>query len=619
VPIPSPRELQMSRQVLRFGEFELDPESGDLLRGGEPVHLAPQPFKILALLAGRAGEPVAREELRREVWGEETYVDFDRGLNFCISQIRTALGDDAQEPLFIQTLPRRGYRFVAPVERVERAGRGPATALRPDVEPPAPLPDSRIAPGRLSAGSRVATLGFLLAGMAAMAVLIAFVAWRRQGPPAEPRVMIAVLPFEDLSAGPSEPYWSDGLTGELIAQLGRLQPRRLGVIARTSVMSYALDNKGKHRDVAEIGGELGVSYLLEGSVRRAGERVRITAQLVQVSDGTQLWAETYDRDRRDVLAVQTEVAAEVARALALALLPESARAPQPAPDPAAWDDYLKGRYLANRGARDDLARSLVPLRRAVERDPAFAPAHAALADSYHRLVMSGALPPRTGYPQAEAAARQAVALAPDLAEAHAALAAALFWYRWDWPAAEREFRRALELNPSLPQAHHDYGFFLIARGRPGEGLAEVERARQLDPLSPRANIDVGWAFISARRYAEAVAQSRRTLELAPGFPEARFCLEQALAFQGKDREALRSRSLQQLGKMEAAAARGEPVSAISLATLYAAVGNRDRAFAWLDKALEERSPSLALLAVHPSWDSLRSDPRFAALAARIRR
>jgi Tfp pilus assembly protein PilF len=210
-----------------------------------------------------------------------------------------------------------------------------------------------------------------------------------------------------------------------------------------------------------------------------------------------------------------------------------------------------------------------------------------------------------------------VALAPDLAEGHAALAAALFWYRWDWPAAEREFRRALELNPSLPAAHHDYGFFLIARGRPDEGLAEVERARQLDPLSPRAHVDVGWAFISARRNDDAVAQSRRTLELAPGFPEARFCMEQALAFQSTDRKALRSRSLQQLGKLEAAAARGERVSALSTATLYALVGDRDRAFAWLDRAVEERSPSLALLAVHPSWDDLRDDPRFAALAARI--
>jgi len=431
--------------------------------------------------------------------------------------------------------------------------------------------------------------------------------------------MLAVLPFEDVSPGPPEPYWSAGLTDELIAQLGRIQPRRLGVIARTSVLSYAPAHQGKPRDAAAIGGELGVAYLLEGSVRRAGERVRITTQLVDVRDAAQLWAETYDRDRGDVLAVQAEVAAEVARALSLTLLPESARAPRPSPDPEAWDDYLKGRYLANQGERDDLSRSLLPLARAIERDPAFAAAHAALADSYHRLVMSGALAPRAGYPRAETAARQAVALAPDLAEGHAALAAVLFWYRWDWPAAERELRRALELNPSLPQAHHDYGFFLIARGRAAPGLAEVERARQLDPLSPRANVDVGWAFISARRYAEAAAQSRRTLELAPGFPEARFCLEQALALQDKNGEALRGHSRQQLRRMEAAAARREPVSAVSLATLYAQVGDRDQAFAWLGRAVAERSPSLALLAVHPSWDNLRSDPRFAALAARVRK
>jgi len=555
------------------------------------VKLAPQPFRILALLASRAGEVVTREEIRREVWGEETYVDFERGLNFAISQIRAALEDDAQSPRYIQTLPRRGYRFVAPVETA-------AEAVPEELPPPAP---SRL---RLSAWGLVALLGISL--------IVAFVAWRRRDalPTVEgPRIMVAVLPFEDLSAGPPQPYWSDALTGELIAQLGRLRPERLGVIARTSVMAY----KGARRDVGELGRELGVDYLLEGSVRRSGERVRITAQLVQVRDGTQLWAETYERDRRGALDLQTHVGAEVARALALELLPEAADRAR-APDPEAWDVYLQGRYLAHQGGRDDLARSVGLFERAVALDPGFALAHAALADVFHGRVMRGALSPRDGYPRAKAAARQAVALDPGLAEAHAVLAAVHFWYDWDWPAAERSFRRALELNPSLSAAHHDYGFFLIARGRAEEGLEEVEEARRLDPLSPRATIDVGWAYISARRYDDAIAQSRRTLELEPGFPEAEGCLEQARRMKGEGTLDLDRRRARQI---EEAVSRGERVGPVQAAGVYAALGDRDRAFSWLDKALAERSPMLALLAVHPSWDNLRSDPRFAALAARV--
>lgn len=568
------------------------------------MKLAPQPFRILTLLASRAGEVVTREEIRREVWGEETYVDFERGLNFAISQIRAALEDDAQSPRFIQTLPRRGYRFIAPVEQ---AAPVPPIPPEPPISP-GPPPSAVPSRARLSVWGLIALLG--------IALVVTVVAMRRRDAPPTldgPRLMVAVLPFEDLSAGPPQAYWSDALTGELIAQLGRLRPERLGVIARTSVMTY----KGVRRDIGEIAEELGVDYLLEGSVRRSGESVRITAQLVQAQDGTQLWAETYERDRRGAFDVQAQVGAEVARALALELLPEAADRTR-THDPEAWDAYLQGRYLANQGDREDLARGVAALERAIARDPGFAPAHAALADVFHGRVMSGALPPRDGYPRAKAAARQAVALDPGLAEAHAVLAAVHFWYDWDWPAAERSFRRALELNPSLSAAHHDYGFFLIARGRAEEGLEEVEQARQLDPLSPRANIDVGWAYISARRYDDAIAQSRRTLELEPGFPEAEGCLEQARRMKETYGDAARDLDRRRARQIEEAVSRGERVSPIRAAGVYAALGDRNRAFAWLDKALAERSPMLALLAVHPSWDNLRSDPRFEALVARIR-
>ncbi len=557
-------------------------------RGGRQIQLAQQPFKVLSLLASRAGEVVTRDELRRQIWGDETYVDFERGLNYCILQIRRALGDDARAPRFVETLPRRGYRFVAPVETLGEKTR-PARRWR-------------------------RTLVFIAALAIALAAGI-FLGGRAGHRPlsSEPseRVMLAVLPFKNLSGEPQQDYFSDGFTEEMIAQLGGLDPERLGVIARTSIERY----KDTLLDVAVISAELGVEFLLEGSVRRDSENVRITAQLIRADDQTHLWAQSYDRNQWGALVVQREVAKAIAEALQLELLPEGRSLPDRAGShhPDAHDAYLRARYLQHKADLAELQRSVELFQRAIELDPEFALPHAGLAESYHHLVMVGGAEPRRAYPLAKVSARAALALDPSLAEGHLAAALAAFWHDWDRAAAERSLRRALELNPSFAEAHHDLGWVLIADGRPDAGLEHLQRARELAPLSPTIQVDAGWALIQARRFDHAIRQCARTLELEPGLTQAEDC--QAFARLLRDRDA---RSLQtvrdRLRTVLAESSEGNPRR---VALHYALLGQSDPALEWLEKAYEWRQPSLVLLSVDPAFDSLRDDPRFADLLRRV--
>jgi TolB-like protein/DNA-binding winged helix-turn-helix (wHTH) protein/Tfp pilus assembly protein PilF len=639
--------------VIRFDIFELGLKSGELRRAGSPVKLQPQPFKVLAFLAAHAGQMVTREEIQREIWGDETFVDYEQGVNFCIKQIRGALGDDAQAPRYIETLPRRGYRFIASVESLtlengHAATAPPETVVRPleaAVSPPGAAPETVTASAPQT--QKRSPLIVALAAAAAIFLLVAgYVIWpgreKKASSPAG-KIMLAVLPFENLSSDPAQDYFSDGLTEEMITQLGRLQPQRLGVIARTSAMTFKKTNKG----IARIGSELGAAYILEGSVRREADHLRITAQLIQVSDQTHLWAETYDRQLRDALAIQNEVAGSIAHSLAIELLPTPppAVAGHHSPSPDVYEAYLKGRYFKNKLSREELEKSLGYFQQAVEQDPNFALAYAGLAEVWHSLRLVSHLPPHEVYPKAEAAALKAIKLDDTLAEAHAALGSIRFWYDWDWAGAEQEFKRALALNPSLAQAHHEYGWYLIARERLDEGLAEIKRAQALDPLSPQANIDLGWAGIRARRYDEAIAQSRRTLELEPNFTEAWGCLLRAYQYKGMYAEALAEAErvmtragasqevMAKLRQGDAAAgvksveqwmldrlkkaAQSRDVSAYDLAVRYAAVGEKELAFEWMEKAYTERDAMLALLNTDPACDSLRSDPRFGNLLRRI--
>ncbi len=420
--------------VFRFGAFELDLSSSELRKAGVRVKLPPQPFKVLALLARRPGELATRKEIQQQIWGSETFVDFEEGLNFCIKQIRTALGDDAEAPRYIETLPRRGYRFIAPVE-----------------EP---------------------------------------------GHPAG-RTMLAVLPFENLSGDSEQDYFSNGLTEEMITQLGRLQPERLSVIARTSAMTY----KGSNKTVDQIGRELGVDYLLEGSVRREGDQVRITAQLIQVRDQAHLWAQSYDRNVSSILAVQGEVARAIAGEIKVAVTPEETRrlASARPVNPDAHEAYLKGRFHWYKLSRVHLDTALDYFQLALEKDPNYALAYVGIAYVWASRGDCGLVPSREAFPKVKAAALKARELDDTLAEVHELLANVRFFYEWDWGGAEREFQRAIQLNSNSAELRFYYSDFLISMRRPREWKAEIERALELDPFNFFLQCFFGWHLLYLRR------------------------------------------------------------------------------------------------------------------------
>jgi len=631
---------------IRFGEFELEPKSGELRKAGVPVKLQPQPLRVLVLLASNPGELVTREEIQQTIWEGVTFVDFEHGLNFCIKQIRSALGDDAQAPRFIETLPRRGYRFIAPVDQKSKnisdrvatlVPNDPTTAqtLKTSIEEHSLARRPR---SRVPRGAALAIVVLMIAG--------GYAAWKllvKSPVPTRGKVMLGVMPFENLSGDPEQEYFSDGMTEELIAQLGSLQPAKLGVIARTSAMTYKRGN----RDIRQIGGELRVDYVLEGSVRREDGRLRITAQLIQVSDQTHLWSESYDRTTQNTLSVQTDVARNIASVLALKLLPGE-RTPRTADlstNADAYDAFLKGRYLWNKGRSDDVEKSIGFYNRALELAPDYAPALAGLADSYILLGMYYTIPPTDAYPKAKQAATRALELDDALAEAHTALGTIQFRFDWAWPEAEAQFKRAIELNPSYGRAHHDYAWLLVALERFDEAVNEIKRARELDPLSPLANSDVGWVYLRARRYDEAISQIERTLELEPEFASAQACLERAYRLKGMNKEAVESarksmirsgatpRELAGLEKGDSEermknvllwrlkkSEESEPnrrTSPYRFAAQYAEVGKTDAEFEWLERAFKERDSELVSLEVDPAFDSVRSDPRYAVLRRRI--
>jgi TolB-like protein/DNA-binding winged helix-turn-helix (wHTH) protein/Tfp pilus assembly protein PilF len=633
---------------IRFGEFELEPKTGELRKAGLPVKLQPQPLRVLVLLASNAGELVTREEIQQEIWEGVTFVDFEHGLNFCIKQIRAALGDNAQAPRFIETLPRRGYRFIADVDQNSRntshrvatpALSASTTAQTPEAEGSTEEQRSALRPrSRVARAVALAIVLLLIVG--------GYAAWKllaKSKVPSRGKVMLGVMPFENLSGDPEQEYFSDGMTEELIAQLGSLQPAKLGVIARTSAMTY----KGGNRDIRQIGGELGIDYVLEGSVRREGERVRITAQLIQVSDQTHLWSESYERSAQNTLAVQTDVAQSIARVLALKLLPRepTSRTADAAVSADAYDAFLKGRYLWNKGRSDDVEKSIAFYNQALELAPGYAPALAGLADSYILLGMYYTIPPTDAYAKAKPAAMRALELDDGLAEAHTALGTILFRFGWAWTEAEAEFKRAIELNPSYGRAHHDYAWLLVALERFDEAVNEIKRAQELDPLSPLANSDVGWVYLRARRYDDAISQIERTLELEPEFASAQACLERAYRLKGMNKEAVdsarksmirsgaTSQELSALEKQDSEAAirsvllwrlkqreevaRNRRTSPYWFAAQHTELGEVDAAFEWLEKAFNERDSELVSLKVDPAFDGVRSDARYVVLVRRI--
>ena len=572
------------RRILRFDQFEADLHSFELRKRGRKVKLQKKPFLLLAALLERAGDVVTRGELQERLWRDDTVV-FDDNLNTATGKLRFALGDTAQSPRFIETLPGRGYRFIGALQESSQRLRNETSPLQ----------------------------------------------------------FIAVLPLENLAGDPEQEYFADGMTDALITDLARI--RALTVISHTSIMQY----KGVRKPLRDIARELGVGAIVEGSVLRVGERVRVTAQLIDAASDGHLWAECYDRDLEHVLTLQSELAHAIARKIKVRLSAEerSRLAATGRVDPQAHEDYLKGRYCLNKRTEKELDKAIRYFESAVEKDPRYAVAYSGLSDAYTLLSAGGygANSPDDVIPKARDAVLTALDIDDTLADAHVSLGL-LFKTDWNWPAAEREFKRALELNPNQPTAHHCYALFLMSMVRLDEALSVIRRAQQLDPLSLIIRSAVGRALHFASQLDAAASEYRALIELDPEFGQAHFDLgmtylemkrfEQAIeefdtalelsgvrstiiarvgisyAEWGKRDQALEV--LDQLSKLSET----RYVSPYDIAEVQLALGELDAAFENLEKAYRDRDPFMIYLAVDPAIRRARSDPRLEQMMRRMR-
>ena len=632
------RETIPHHPPIRFGDYELDTRAGKLCHGETVVELHKQPLRLLLLLLEHPGELVTREELHTSLWPDHTFVDFEDGLNHAIRRLREALGDSAETPRFIETLPRRGYRFIYPV--YSAVGAGLPRPIGPGGTKPPPHRQLAIV-----LGSLVLLLAALAGTLKVAGVRnrwLIFVGARQSA--SLPKISsLAVLPLENLSHDPEQEYFADGMTEALITNLGQISALR--VVSRTSVMQYKRTKKA----LPEIARELNVDGVVEGTVARSGSRVRITANLLYAPTDRHLWAETYQGDLHDLLALQDQVAQAIANAIRIKLTPqEQARlAHVRAVSPEAHEAYLKARYYWNLRTDEGRKKSIGYFEQAIERDPSYALAYAGLADSYIVLGEAYLTSPEEAFPRAKAAAFKALELDESLGQPHASLGAVKVDYDWDWVGAEKEYQRAIELSPGYATAHQWYAEYLSPMGRHDEAIAEIQRAQELDPLSPVISAVGGSVLLNARQYDKAIVKCRNTLELSAGFWIGHRCLGQAY-----EQEKLYEQSIAEYEKVSGPAT-NNPARSPSLARDYLAVGKRaealkifsnlrelskqryvpsyqamaeiyialgdfDQAFAWLEKAYRARYYGLVLsLKVDPGLDPLRSDPRFRDLLRRM--
>jgi TolB-like protein/DNA-binding winged helix-turn-helix (wHTH) protein/Tfp pilus assembly protein PilF len=625
---------------IRFGVFEVDLRAGELRKRGVPIRLQAQPFRILEMLLERSGDVVTREELKGKLWPADTFGDFDHGLNKAINKIRAALNDSAPNPRFVETVARRGYRFIAEVS--------PADGVSRSVEPViAALPEAENRSRELAESSAVPRqtpnlMGWKVAGVLLLLILAALFVWNSRRNVKAPDVQsLAVLPLENLSSDVSQEYFADGMTDELISALGTIS--RLRVISRTSVMPY----KHVRKPLPQIARELKVDALVEGTVLRSGEQVRITAQLIRAAADEHLWSHSYQGDVRDALQLQEKVARAIADGIRVTVSSQEQTLLRNAKlvNPEAYDAYLKGRYFWNKRTGQGFKRAIDYFDQAIAKDPEYAQAYSGLADSYALLGdwEYGVLAPKQAFPKAKAAASKALELDNTLGEAHASLAFCLDLFDWDWRSAEGEFRRAITLNNSYATAHQWYAWHLLVTRRNDEGISELKKAEALDPLSLIISADIADAFLIAHKYGESIQQSRKTIEMDPSFAVAHYQLGQALVQIRKYDEAILE--LQQAIELS----RGNPIctshlayvyavcgrrseaikllhdlkngsddnrsNAADIALIYAGLNERDQALTWLQKAYEQRfNPSVLL---RPAFDVLRSDPRFQDLLRRL--
>ncbi len=634
--------------IYRFGPYQLRSRTRELYKQGIKLKLRPQPFQVLRILVERAGDVVTREELRDLLWSKETFVDFEHGLNTGIKELRGVLNDSASEPRYIETLPKLGYRMIVRVEVDEPLPVNQAIA-QPLAAAAENLADKKISHHHmLQVILRPWTvlLGIAIVLIVALGTYVQWSRSRARPQPSGERLMLAVLPFENLTGDAGQDYFSDGLTEEMIAQLGHLDPQHLGVIGRTSVMHY----KDTHEPLQQIGRELGVQYVLEGSVRRDANKVRVSAQLNQVRDQAHVWARQYDRELINLLALQGEIAQEIADGIQLTLgdhkrIDSAHQAPLTPNAYEAYDLYLKGRYFWNKRTPPGFQRAVEYFQQAVAKDPDYARAYAGLSDSYALMSGYSFAPQNEFMPKARAAALRAVELDNNLAEAHTSLALITENYDWDWQNAEKEYRLAIQLDPNYATAHHWYAEYLAHQGRFDEAFAESERARQLDPLSLIIATDDGAILYFSRQYDRAIAKFRSVLDMEPNFPRAHLLVFayvekgmfadaladiekwrriddvhlpgiwaiEAYVYGRSGQQVEAQRALEKLQQLN----RRRQIDPATIALAYVGMDNKDEAFAWLQRAYSERSNALTALKVDPIYDPLRSDPRFQELLRRV--
>jgi TolB-like protein/DNA-binding winged helix-turn-helix (wHTH) protein/Tfp pilus assembly protein PilF len=621
----------MRVKTFRFGPFEIDPQTGELRKGRIKVRLQGQTAEVLLMLLQRPGELITREEFRQKLWPEGTFVDFEHGLNVAINRLRARLRDTADNPRFIETLTGRGYRFIAPVTSLEQEGPAGGVSPMPSLQHGGTLPWKR---KRFLA----VALGLLTL---AVAGIYASRKWNHPRP-GRSRTMLAVLPVQNLTGETDHDYISDGLTEEMIAQLGSLNPRQLGVIGRTSSMVL----KQTTKTIDQIGRELGVDYILESSIRGSGDHLRVTAQLIRTTDQTHVWVGNYDRAVRDIVAVQDEISHAVADKIRLTLAaPQGGRLVTVGGMKAeAYQDYLRGRFLWNQRTQEGFLKARSYFEQAIEKDPGHPLGYAGLADAYLGLSDYDVLPAKEAIPRSKAAARKAIEMDDSVAEAHATLASSLCEFDWDVPAAESEFRRAIAINPSYATAHQWYAECMLWVGRISESEPEFKRAKELDPLSPIITRNEGLPLFIGRRYNAYLDFCHRALLVDSTFWGNHFALAwtyelkkdlpRAIAeFETAHRLFESSLTLAHLAHVYAGAGRRRDaedvlarlkaiskqryVPAVHIAMVFEGLGDKEEAFRWLDKAYDERYWWMIMLKTDPRWDSLRSDPRFHNLLRRV--
>jgi TolB-like protein/DNA-binding winged helix-turn-helix (wHTH) protein/lipopolysaccharide biosynthesis regulator YciM len=644
-------------RILHFGVFEVDLKACELRKHGLRIKLPEQPFQVLVVLLEKPGEIITREELRNRLWPSDTFVDFDHGLNNAVMRLREVLGDASENPRFVETIPRRGYRFIAPVagsalpeptttrSEVE-SGLVPVEAASPTAERAALEATSQAA----SIRRRPATirLAILITAILALASLLGagLFHYTRAGTLKSNRGQsksLIVLPIENLSGDKDQEYFADGMTDDLIANLAKI--RSLRVISRSTAMAY----KGTRKPLSQIASELNVDAVFEGTVLRVGNRVRITAELVQVSTDRHLWAETYESQMGDILALQNRVSSAIVNEIRINLTPEDQErlARNPAVAPEGYENYLKGRYYWNKRSDENLTRAIGYFEQATHQDPQYALAYAGLSDCYAIISAEifGTMPAADAAPKAKAAALRALEIDPTLSEAETSLATVKFNYDWDWSGAAAGFAKSIQDNPSYATAYQRYSLYLMAMGRTEDSVEQIDKAREIDPLSISINFSLGWRFYMARQYDRAIQQLRNTLEMDPSYelphlilglsyaqkgdfglaiPELRKAVELShgtpLMTSALANVSARSGNMAEAERLLAnlsSESKRQYVSPYYFAVVYVGLGKREEAINWLEKAFADRSNGLVFLKVEPELDDLRSNPRFVALQRKL--